>query len=54
MQIKIKFTLEDIRNILAEHCRKQFKIDPVNVALPPYLLDKDELWAKVEGVYRPE
>jgi len=54
MKIEIKFTLEDLRTVLAEHCRKQFKVDPRNVDLPPELLDKKEFWAKVEGEYRPE
>ena len=53
MKIEITFTKEDLRRLLAEHCRKQFKIDPkiVDILLSPTV---DDYIGKVEGDYRPE
>jgi len=53
MKIEIQFTIEDLDRILAEHCRKQFKVDPENVdiLLTPTV---NEYVGKVEGNYRPE
>lgn len=53
MRIEITFTSEDLREILAEHCKKQFDIDPEIVDLPPEF-NKKEYLAKVMGKYRPE
>lgn len=53
MKIEIIFTINDIERILAEHCRKQFKIDPHNVNI---LCTEvcEQYTAKVEGEYQPE
>jgi len=53
MKIEITFTKEDLRRLLAEHCRKQFKIDPKNVdiLLAPSV---DEYIGRVEGEYQPD
>lgn len=53
MKIEITFTKEDLRRLLAEHCRKQFKVDPKNVdiTLSPSI---NEYIGKVEGEYRPD
>ena len=53
MKIEILFTRKDVERVMAEHCRKQFKIDPtsVDVSLQPSV---DEYVASVEGDYQPE
>lgn len=53
MKIEIAFTIKDVERILAEHCRKQFKIDPHSVEI---LLTEvcEKYSAKVEGEYHPE
>ena len=53
MDIEITFTKKDLRRLLAEHCRKQFKINPKNVdiQLSPSV---DEYVGKVEGDYQPD
>ncbi len=53
MKIEIAFTLKDIERILAEHCRKQFKIDPHSVRIEKTAVCEEYL-AKVEGEYQPE
>ena len=53
MKIELYFTKEDLRRILAEHCRKQFNIEPKNVDifLSPCV---GEDVGKVEGDYQPK
>lgn len=53
MKIEILFTKRDLERIFAEHCRKQFKIDPKNVEilLEPVI---GEYLARVQGDYRPD
>ena len=53
MKIEIIFTRNDVIRLLAEHCRKQFKVDPknVDVLLSPC---EGEYVGKVEGDYQPE
>ena len=53
MKIKINFTIEELRSLLAEHCRKQFKVEPkyVDILLNPRF---GEYAAEVEGDYRPD
>jgi len=55
MKIEITFSKEDVRTIIAEHCRKQFRIDPKNLALlSDFAEDEEQCFAKIEGDYRPE
>lgn len=53
MNIQITFTKEDLRRLLAEYCRKQFKIDPksVDIQLSPSV---DEYFGIVKGEYQPD
>lgn len=52
MNIKIIFTENDIRRILAEHCRNQFKVDPRNVEIKQ--IEADVFAATVDGEYEGE
>ena len=53
MKIEIYLTKKDMEELIAEHCRKQFKVDPKNVEilLSPF---EGKYVGKVEGEYRPE
>jgi len=53
MKILITFTKEDLIRLLAEHCRKQFKVDPKNVDIE-LLPSVHEYIGKVEGEYQPD
>jgi len=51
MKIEITFTVKDVERIIAEHCRKQFKIDPHNVSIRA--TERCESYiSTVEGEYR--
>ena len=52
MQINRVFTEKDLERILAEHCRKQFGIDPHNVEIKR--TEADVFVGKVGGEYQPE
>jgi len=55
MKIEMTFSDEDLRQLAAEHCQKQFKIDVTSVdiqwAEPG---GKNQYFVKVEGRYQPE
>ncbi len=51
MKIVIEFTIQDLERILAEHCRKQFKIDPHNVSITK-TAQCEKYDATVEGEYQ--
>lgn len=54
MKIVIDFTIKDVERILAEHCRRQFKIDPRSVSLESAEPGGEMIYfAKVEGEYQP-
>lgn len=55
MKIEITFTINDLRKILAEHCRKQFKVDPKNVDIESAEPGGNIIYiGRVEGDYRPD
>jgi len=55
MKIEITFSLEDLRKILAEHCRKQFKVEPKNLDIESAEPGGEkQYFARVEGEYRPD
>jgi len=52
MNIEIIFTERDIERLLAEHCRKQFHINPKNVSIKQ--IEADVFEGQVGGEYEPE